>query len=157
MQKPIVRQYAESGYLGTFHSKWDVSTKSLQSGIREPWGRGNEEVESVFEPERMENKKPSKHNRTDSHMNSQRLGQHTQGLHESAPDGVLGLKREENTYPQSLTQKLAPTYNNLQMKISFSPREFLWGTKLLLMVGHMSTSRWPREKHTQQHFWRCLV
>lgn len=41
--------------------------------------------------------KPSKYNRIDSHMNSHRLEQHAQGLPEPAPDGVLGLKRKENT------------------------------------------------------------
>lgn len=34
----------------------------------------------------------------EAHINSERLRQHTQGLHKSSPDGVLELK-EVNTYP----------------------------------------------------------
>lgn len=64
----------------------------------------------------MEKKNPSKGNRTDTHINSQRTRQHTQGLHGSTPDEVLKLKRSRHMSP-SLTQKLSPIINYLQIKI----------------------------------------
>ena len=42
--------------------------------------------------------RPSKHNRTENNINSERPWQHSQGLHWSAPDGVL-MKEEKDTGP----------------------------------------------------------
>lgn len=41
--------------------------------------------------------RPSGHNRTDIHMNSQRLWHHTHGLYRSKPDGVPSTEREMDT------------------------------------------------------------
>ena len=60
------------------------------------------EVEIVLEPEGMENTKitrPSESARSLHIMNSQRLRQHAQGLHGSAPDGGLEVKGEMDTCP----------------------------------------------------------
>lgn len=39
----------------------------------------------------------SKPNRTDTHMNTQKLGQHTQDLHMSRPEGLPEIKGEVGT------------------------------------------------------------
>lgn len=44
--------------------------------------------------------RPSKYNRIDRNMNSQRLRHHAQGLHGSAPDGILEPKEEVDTCPK---------------------------------------------------------
>lgn len=51
------------------------------------------------EPEGVEDKeaRPSKHNRTTAHKNSQRLRQHAQGQHRSAPARNLELKGDVDT------------------------------------------------------------
>jgi len=41
--------------------------------------------------------RPPRHKRTEVHMNPQRLGQHTQGLHRSKSNTVLGLRGKMNT------------------------------------------------------------
>lgn len=42
---------------------------------------------------------PSKHNRIDTHMNSQRQWQHAQGLHKFGTDRVSDMKKEVDTCP----------------------------------------------------------
>jgi hypothetical protein len=53
----------------------------------------------------------------------------------------------------SLSQKPSLTDNLLQMKVWFSLRESHWGNKLLSMVGHVPSHRWPPEL-THRHLWR---
>lgn len=57
------------------------------------WKKSNKDINS----EGMEDIKatrPSRHNSTDTRIHSQRLRQHTQGLHRSKPDGALALPGE---------------------------------------------------------------
>lgn len=85
--------------LGTLSPAQDATIGSLFSGLREPCRRGREK-EYKSQKEWTTPKKPDPlNNITNTHVNSQRLGQHAQGLHRAAPDGVLGLKGEVNTAP----------------------------------------------------------
>jgi hypothetical protein len=71
--------------------------------------------------ERMEDMKetrPSRHNRTDVHVNPQRLWQDAQGLCKckSKPDGISVLRKGNGHDLQSLTRKLSATDIHLQRK-----------------------------------------
>jgi hypothetical protein len=59
--------------------------------------------------------RPSRHNRADAPTNSQRLWQHTQGLHKPKTDGVPSEMGKQTQVP-SLIQKLSPTDIRLQWK-----------------------------------------
>ena len=86
-----------------------------------------EEKERFQESEGMEDTKatrPSRYNRADTHMNSQKLWQHEQGLHGSKPDGASVLRGEVDI---SLTQKLSLIENHSQRENEFSPTESLTG------------------------------
>ena len=65
--------------------------------------------------EDTKNARPSRHKRTDAHMNSQRLWQRAQGLRMSKLDGVPVLKGEvdKNPYPYQI---LSPIDACIQMK-----------------------------------------
>lgn len=81
-----------------------------------------EMAEKVTEPECMEDTKrtwSSKHNSTETHMNSQNLKHQAHGLYCSAQNGALELK---GLHAPSLNQNLSPNYNHLQKKISFLKR-----------------------------------
>lgn len=54
------------------------------------------------------------------HMNSQRVWQHTQGLHRSEPDGVPVQRWEGRLDLPSPSKKLTPISNHKQKKITFS-------------------------------------
>lgn len=57
----------------------------------------------------------SKHSKTGAPMSSQRLRQHTQDLHGSAPVGALDLKREVDACPIP-SEKQYPIDNHLHIK-----------------------------------------
>lgn len=63
-----------------------LSVGHLLLGVRPPFKSRS------FPPRR-----PSKHNRTGTHMNSQRLRRYTQGLQRSASDGDLRTERSKHT------------------------------------------------------------
>ena len=67
---------------------------------------------------------PSRHKRTDAHMNSQRLREHTQGLHRSKPDGVLVLIGEQTLAPISVPEAISKCQPLATQK--FYPIESYW-------------------------------
>lgn len=73
----------------------------------------------------------SKHSRTYSHMDSQRLRLSVWGLHESTPDGTLEL-----TLAQSLIRKKSPNDNHMQMKNPFFSQEVSLGIQTTLKASH---------------------
>lgn len=85
--------------LGTFSPERDVSITSLLQGS----GILEKEKEEACESHRgwraPRISSPSRHNRVDIHVNSQRSRQRGQDLHGSVPDGILELKEELDTYP----------------------------------------------------------
>lgn len=56
----------------------------------------------------------------------------------------------------SLTQKLSPIDNHVQMKSQFPPRESQWQNKLVFRVGCVSSSRWPIGKELGSVFGASL-
>lgn len=68
--------------------------------------------------EDMKETRPSRHNRTDVHVNPQRLWQDAQGLCKckSKPDGISVLRKGNGHDLQSLTRKLSATDIHLQRK-----------------------------------------
>ena len=74
--------------LGTLSPKWDTSIRFLL------WGSGNA-VEGIEDTEKTQPPELT----GSTHISTQRLGQHAQGLHGSAPVGVLELKGEMGTCP----------------------------------------------------------
>ena len=83
--------------LETLIPKQDVSIKSLPSGLRELYRRRCSKSVRAKRVGGTKEKWPSKYKRTNTHMNSQKLTSHTQGLHFSAPDRVLELKEEDTS------------------------------------------------------------
>ena len=77
-------------------SKWDDSIKSLFLGLRGLCGRGGGKSVRARGDGGQQISRPSRYNRASGHVNSTK--QHAQGLHGSAPDGVLELK-EVDTSP----------------------------------------------------------
>jgi hypothetical protein len=78
MQRPIARDYAER-HLGTRSSKADVCIKSFLSQLREHCGRGDGSKVTEDTGEQISLKQLNK-----AHLNSQRLKQQAQGLHQPA-------------------------------------------------------------------------
>ena len=75
---------AENVRLRTLSPKGDISTNTSLSGLYV-----EEKLKSLEKPEGMQDIKKSSLSRNTgagTHMNSQRLWQHAQGLHKSAPD-----------------------------------------------------------------------
>lgn len=79
--------------------------------------------------------RPSKHNRINEHMNSQRLCRPTRGLHRSKQDGVPVLVRENEHKPPSLKHKLFSINSHSQNKDQLSsPGNSHWVYKPGLFV-----------------------
>lgn len=86
----------------------------------------------------------SKHNRTDTHMNSYGLRQHAEGLHRVKPDGVPALRGQVTQLP-SLTKRLSPIDNCLRKKSWFSSIESHRVDKPHLRASPMPSNRWPKQ------------
>lgn len=86
-------------------------------------------------------------------MNSQRLWQNAQGLYGSAPR-VIPAERSEHRL-LSLTQKLSPTGNNLQMK-TFRSSGVSLGIKPLWRVHHVPSLLCPTQHEPKGIFGASL-
>ena len=68
-----------------------------------------------------ETRQPSKHNKTHTHMNSQRLWQQGQSLHSSGPDAVPALREEIDTnLVFQLRSQFQLIIDHIEKKIVFS-------------------------------------
>lgn len=76
-----------------------------------------EDLEGVYDSNKTMS---SRHNKTDAHMNSQRLWQHAQGLHRFKPEGVPALRRGHGHGFLLLTKQLSSIDTLIKVKISFS-------------------------------------
>jgi hypothetical protein len=74
------------GDLETFSPKWDVSIKSLPSGLREHCRKGGRKSVRAREEVEYQGNRHFGYNKADLYMNSETV-QHTQGQHKSKPDG----------------------------------------------------------------------
>lgn len=73
---------------GTLSYVWDIPTKSFPSGFRELCGRGGRKILRFRGNGDTKERRVSKHRKADTHMDSQRLWRHAQGLQGSTPDGA---------------------------------------------------------------------
>lgn len=88
-------------------------------------------------------RRPSQHSRTNTHMHSQRLWQHTQGPHGSVPDGVQTQGRW--TQATILNPELSPIDNHWQRKEESSSMESYWVCK-----PHLRAGPWPSSRRLTQ-------
>lgn len=65
----------------------DVFINPLSSGLREPFGKRGRKIVRARAMVDTEGTVFSRHNRTDTFMNTQRPWQNAQGLHRFKPDG----------------------------------------------------------------------
>lgn len=95
--------------------KWDVSIKFNPLGFRDLYRSSSRNTVRVSGDGRHQKTKLSRHNRTNAHINSQRLcSMHRDytGLNQMA----YSIRRESGHNPTFVTHKLSPTDNNLQRK-----------------------------------------
>lgn len=76
----------------------DTSTKLFPEGLKEPCGRGRKSIRDKEDGGHKETR-PSKKGWSSTYINSPRLWQHAQDLHESVPDGIPSLRGEVDQGP----------------------------------------------------------
>jgi len=130
--------------LGTLSLKWDNYIKFLHLGLREELcRRRGRKVTRSCEEGRQKEINPCRHNKTTTHMNSQR-----QSRRHRASTGLSQMdssaERRSRYTPPSLNQKLPLIYNRSQRKISFL-QESCYINKWQVRPGSKQNSRWPTQ------------
>ena len=140
IQRATARQCAESEELRIPTPKWDVSVRSLPSGIRDIWGTGGGKSLGAHGNEgHQENK--ALYIKRFMYLWTHRNRAACRGPAQVCTGWGPRAERRSGHMPASLAQKQCPVDNHWQMKIEFRPRAFHWVNKLLLKLGSMPSGR----------------